>query len=192
MNPVPERPSISRNMNPFTVRLAQEVIHFVAVQLNIMSRSRSRSPRRHRMHELTDMELTWEELSWENDLDWAVVPPECIDNIVFMNTCVNHSNMSMRETRETTWSTCLMAWSSDSEDEDHATCQCCCGHWMCPCCGRMMSEEEHIRENHDYALSELSIAEYMFWFDVEQFIMEQEDMDLTLMDQLDRDEIAVA
>ena len=63
---------------------------------------------------------------------------------------------------------------------------------MCPCCGRMMNEEEHIRENHDYALSELSISDNMFWLDVEQFIMEQEDMDLTLMDQLDRDEIAVA
>ena len=157
-----------------------------------MSRSRSRSPRGHRTQEQVDMELTWEELSWENDLNWAVVPFECIDNIVFINTCVNHSNMRMKETRETTWSTCLSAWSSDSEDEDDASSRCCCGHWMCPCCGRIMSEEEHIRENHDYALLQFSADDDMFWLHVEQFIMEQEDMDVALMDQLDRDESAIA
>ena len=151
---------------------------------SIMSRDISRSPRRQ-----TSWGPSWEEvvepswghLSWIDEHNWAVVPRECIIGMP--------SNVLTTKSHGTRWSTGLTEY--DSEEEEHVP---CCGHWQCPCCAHLFSEQEHVRLNHEDAAHEAMVDEEHFWDEVHQAIvdMSTDAHDKDIMEQCEYDEQAAS
>ena len=153
---------------------------------SIMSRDISRSPRRRASWGPSWEEVvepSWAELSWIDDHNWAVVPNDCI---IDMPSNVLTSKSTCHQSR---WSTCLT--DCDSEEE-HPSCN--CGHWQCPCCAHLFSEQEHVRLNHEGAAHEAMVDEAQFWDEVHQAIidMSTDIMDIDIMEQFEYDEQAAS
>ena len=113
----------------------------------------------------------------------AVVPPECI---VF--NVLSHTHGDAHDAWR--WSTCLTP--PDSSQEDPIA-RCSCGHWACPCCQHMFSEQVLLQMNHEDALAEIDMANEDALVEIERVIMDMESSyahDKDLMDQCDHDERA--
>ena len=123
------------------------------IQHHIMSRNRSRSPRRQTSWGPSWEEVvepSWEELSWIDEQNSAVVPKECT------------IDMPLNVLTHERWSTNLIDFMEHDSEEEHESCN--CGHWQCPCCAHLLfSEQELVDAAHEDAAHEAMVDEVHFW-----------------------------